>query len=328
MTTLTQNTAPASVHRRPSVMSGLVRRGAAVWIIVIALLILLTVIRGGALWTTGNIAALLTSAVVIGIVALGQHMVIISGGIDLSVGANVTLTTLLTAILINGYPIRTFPVIIGMIVLGAVLGAVNGLLVAKLKMPPFIVTLATLYLINGTALWISSTPAGQVTSALTSFALAKVGPIPYIFFILLIALAVVWFLLNRTVWGKHLFAVGGDVNSARSTGIAVDRVLIRVYVTAGILAAIAGIILAARSSIGSPTAGAGLELSTITVVVLGGTSLLGGKGTLLGTMGGVALLSLITNSITLLQFPSTITDLIRGIIIVAAAAIFVSKRRK
>ncbi|MFD1713366.1 ABC transporter permease [Amnibacterium flavum] len=305
-----------------------VRRGAAVWVIVAVLIVVLSVMRGGAFWSTGNIAALLTSAVVLGLVALGQHTVILSGGIDLSVGSMVTITTLLTAVLIDGYPIRTFPVILGMLALGALLGTINGLLVTKLNMPPFIVTLGMLYLVSGAALWISSTPAGQVTSALTEFAFGKLGPIPLSFVVLALAIAIIWFLLNRTVWGKQVFAVGGDLHSARAAGISTNRVLIWVYVTSGLLAAVAGILLAARSSIGSPTAGDGLELSAITVVVIGGTSLLGGRGTLLGTMGGVALLSLITNSITLLQFPSTITDLIRGVIIIAAVAVFVAKRRR
>lgn len=313
---------------RSSFVNDLVRRGAAVWIIVGLLLITLTVMRGGALWTTGNLAALLTSAVVLGLVALGQHVVILSGGIDLSIGALVTLTTLSTAVLMDGYPIRTLPVMIGVLVLGAFLGGVNGVLVAKLGMPPFIVTLGTLYLFNGIALLISNTPAGRVTSVLSQLAIGRIGPLPYIFFVLLLTGGVVWALLNRTRWGKHVAAVGGDLEAARSVGIDVDRVRIKAFLLAGVVAALAGIILAARSGVGSPTAGDGLELSAITVVVLGGASLMGGRGTLLGTMGGVALLSLITNSITILQFPSTITDLIRGVIIIAAAAIFVAKTRK
>jgi ribose transport system permease protein len=319
----------AGLQRRPTeLLNNLVRRGAAVWIIVVLLVLTLTVLRGGALWTTGNLAALLTSAVVLGLVALGQHTVILSGGIDLSVGALVTLVTLLTAVLMDGYPIRTVPVVIGAFLLAGMLGGINGVLVAKLGMPPFIVTLGTLYLFNGTALLISDTPAGRVTSALSTLAIRRIGPIPYIFVILVLALVGVWFLLYRTAWGKHVVAIGGDLEAARGVGINVDRVRIKAYVLAGLLAAAAGVILAARSTVGSPTAGAGLELSAITVVVLGGASLLGGRGTLLGTMGGVALLSLITNSITLLQFPSTITDLIRGVIIIAAAAIFVAKTRK
>jgi ribose transport system permease protein len=306
----------------------LVRRGAAIWLIVAAFVVLLSVLRGGQLWSTGNMAALLTSTVVLGVVALGQYLVVISGGIDLSIGANVSLTTLLTAMLIDGYPMRTFPVIAGVIVLGGALGALNGFAVAKLKMPPFIVTLATMYIFGGVALWVSSVPTGQVTSVMSSFAIGRVGPIPYMFAVLLVLVAVVWFLAQRTTWGRHLFAVGGDPDSARLAGIRADRTVIWAYTIAGLLAGIAGVLLASRSIIGNPTAGNGLELSAITVVVLGGTSLLGGKGTILGTMGGVALLALITNSITLLQFPSTITDLIRGVIIIAAAAIFVAKRRR
>jgi ribose transport system permease protein len=327
MTTTAAAPTSAPSHPRRNWIAGAVRRGAAVWVIVVALVIVLSVVRGESFWSMGNLAALLTSAVVLGLVSLGQHTVILSGGIDLSVGAMVTITTLLTAVLIDGYPIRTAPVLIGMLALGALIGLLNGVLITLLGMPPFIVTLGMLYLVNGTALWISNTPAGQVTSVLTAFARGRIGPIPYTFLVLVLAVVVMWFLLNRTVWGKQVFAVGGDLHSARAAGIATNRVLIWVYVASGLLAATAGILLAARSSVGSPTAGAGLELSAITVVVIGGTSLLGGRGTLLGTMGGVALLALITNSITLLQFPSTVTDLIRGIIIIAAVAIFVTKRR-
>ncbi|WP_210505510.1 ABC transporter permease [Naasia sp. SYSU D00057] len=327
MTATTPAPAVAPTRPRPNWVAVAVRRGAAVWVIVAALVLVLSVLRGGSFWSTGNLAALLTSAVVLGLVSLGQHTVILSGGIDLSVGAMVTITTLLTAVLIDGYPIRTAPVLIGMLVLGALIGALNGVLITLLGMPPFIVTLGMLYLVNGAALWISSTPAGRVTSILSEFAFGRIGPIPYTFLVLVLAVVAMWFLLNRTVWGKQVFAVGGDLHSARAAGIDTTRVLLGVYIASGLLAAIAGILLASRSSVGSPTAGAGLELSAITVVVIGGTSLLGGRGTLLGTMGGVALLSLITNSITLLQFPSTITDLIRGIIIIAAVAIFVAKRR-
>lgn len=325
MTTATLTSAPTTPG---SVLANLVRRGGAIWIVVALFLVVLSVTRGGQLWSTGNLAALLTSAVVLGIVALGQYLVVISGGIDLSIGANVSVTTLLTAMLIDGYPLRTFPVIIGVIILGGVLGAFNGLAVAKLQLPPFIVTLATFYIYGGLALWISSVPTGQVTTVMSDFAIGRIGPVPYMFIVLLLLIAVVWFLTQRTTWGRHLFASGGDPDAARLAGIRVERTTLWAYAIAGLLAGIAGILLASRSIIGNPTAGDGFELSAITVVVLGGTSLLGGKGTILGTMGGVALLALITNSITLLQFPSTVTDLIRGIVIIAAAAIFVAKRRR
>jgi ribose transport system permease protein len=288
----------------------------------------LTAADGARFWAPANSANILTATVVLGLAALGQHLVVLSGGIDLSVGSTATLSALLTAILINGYPIRTAPVVIGMLVLGALIGVVHGLLVARVGLPPFIVTLATLYLIQGAAFMVSTTPDGRVTSALSNVALQRIGPIPYSFAVLLVAVGVVAWVLRRTAFGRHLYAVGGDPAAARATGVPVARVLVTAYVLAGILAAVAGVLLAARATVGSPTAGQGLELSAITVVVLGGTSLLGGRGSLIGTLGGVVLLSLVSSSVTLLQLPATLTDLIRGIVILAAAAIFVAKVRR
>lgn len=306
----------------------LIRRGAAVWIVVLAIVVVLSVLKGSAFWSPPNIAAVLTGTVVLGLVALGQHLVVLTGGIDLSVGSNATLAALLTAVLIDGYPIRSVPVLLGVILLAALVGGLNGWLVARVHLPPFIVTLATFYIVQGAALLVSSRPAGRVTSDLTSFALERIGPFPLSFSVLVISSLLVAFLLYRTVWGRHVFAIGGDPAAARATGINVNRVTIWAYVASGLLAGAAGVLLAARSSIGSPTAGEGLELSAITVVVIGGASLLGGRGSLVGTLGGVLLLTLVTSSMTLLQLPSTWTDLIRGAVIIAAAAIFVTKPRR
>jgi ribose transport system permease protein len=323
-------TAAVATGSRPARFSlgGLARTGAAVWIVVLVAVAALSIVDGARFWAVGNVANILTAMVVLGIAALGQHLVVLSGGIDLSVGSTATLSALLTALLINGYPIRTVPVIIGVLLVGAVIGVVQGLLVARLHLPPFIVTLATFYLIQGVAFLISTTPTGRVTRTLASLGLDRIGPVPYSFAVLVVVLAVVAFLLYRTAYGRRLFAVGGDQAAARANGVPVSRVLVIVYVLAGVLAALAGVLLAARATVGSPTAGQGLELSAITVVVLGGTSLLGGRGTLVGTMGGVVLLSLVSSSVTLLQLPATLTDLIRGVVILAAAAVFVTKGRR
>lgn len=320
--------AVATASRPQFTLGSLARNGAAVWIVVAVAVVGLTVADGARFWAPANVANVLTATVVLGLAALGQHLVVLSGGIDLSVGSTATLSALLTAILINGYPIRTGPVVIGMLVLGALIGVLHGVLVARVGLPPFIVTLATLYLIQGAAFMVSTTPDGRVTSALSKVALERIGPIPYSFGILLLALGLVAWALHRTAFGRHLYAVGGDSAAARANGVPVARVLVNAYVLAGMLAALAGILLAARATIGSPTAGQGLELSAITVVVLGGTSLLGGRGSLFGTIGGVVLLSLVSSSVTLLQLPATLTELIRGIVILAAAAIFVAKVRR
>ncbi|UPK74982.1 ABC transporter permease [Nocardioidaceae bacterium SCSIO 66511] len=305
-----------------------IQRGYAAWVVVAAMVVGLTLHDASVFWSNANIASVLMTTVVLGLVALGQHVVVLGGGIDLSVGSIATLAALLTAVLIDGFPIRTMPVIVLVLVIGAAIGIAHGLLVGWAGLAPFIVTLATFYVVQGAALEVSSTPAGQVTSQLGDFAVGTIGPIPYPFVVLLLATLVVAFLLNRTVFGRHVFAVGGDADAARSIGIPVTRVLVGTYVISGVLAAVAGVMLAARATLGSPTAGEGLELSAIAVVVIGGASLLGGRGTVVGTLGGVALLALVTSSVTLLQLPSTITDLVRGLVIVAAAAVFVTKARR
>jgi ribose transport system permease protein len=315
-------------QRRNWSVASIARNGVAAWIIVLLLVLGLTFKDPSGFWAAPNIANVLTATVVLGLAALGQHLVVLTGGIDLSVGSMASLAALLTAVLIDGYPIRTFPVIVGMLVLGAVIGAAHGVFVSRFHIAPFVVTLSTFYLLQGVAFMVSTTPAGQVTTALTNVGLQRSGPIPWAFPILVLALLIVAAGLKSTVFGRHIFAVGGDEAAARSNGVPVSRTLVFAYASATALAALAGVVLAARATIGSPTAGQGLELSAITVVVIGGTSLLGGRGSLVGTMGGVTLLALIESSFTLLQLPATLTDLIRGVVILSAAAIFVSKDRR
>ncbi|WP_051580949.1 ABC transporter permease [Pseudonocardia acaciae] len=329
--TTVEPAAPAPVRRFGFGRFGFgtaVRGGAAVWVVVAAALVGLTIADGPGFWSAANLATVLSGTVVLGLVALGQHLVVLGGGIDLAVGSTATLAALLTAMLIDGYPIRTVPVVLGMVVLGVLVGLGHGLLVSRAKLPPFIVTLATLYLLQGVAFTVSTAPVGRVSSALSGFALGRFGPLPYALAVLVVAVAAVAYLLRRTTFGRHLRAVGGDARAARSVGIRVPRVLVTSYVLAGVLAGLAGVLLAARATVGSPTAGQGLELSAITVVVLGGTSLLGGRGSLVGTMGGVALLALVASSMTLLQLPATLTELVRGIVIIIAAAVFVTKVRR
>jgi ribose transport system permease protein len=304
------------------------RSGLAAWAIVALLVLGLTVKDPSGFWAPPNIANILTGTVVLGLAALGQHLVVLTGGIDLSVGSMATLSALLTAILINGYPIRTLPVVLAMVVLGLLVGLGHGLLVSRAGLAPFVVTLATFYLLQGVAFMISTTPTGQVTSALTSIGLRRIGPIPWSLPILVVAAALVAGVLRSTAFGRHVYAVGGDRAAARSNGVPVSRTVVLAYGAGAALAALAGVVLAARATVGSPTAGQGLELSAITVVVVGGTSLLGGRGSLVGTLGGVTLLALVESSFTLLQLPATLTDLIRGLVILAAAAIFVTRTRR
>lgn len=304
------------------------RTGLPIWGVVVIFVLGLTIAKGGQFWNDGYIAAVLSAAVVIGLASLGQHVVIISGGIDLSVGSMATLAALLTAILMGGHSGRTWPVLIVVALLGAVVGLIHGALVYWGGVAPLVVTLATFYLLQGVAFFISTTPTGQVSEGLASFGINSWGPIPQFFTVLVVAAIVLAVLLRRIPWGRHLYAVGGDPSAARSVGVPVGRTILGAYAASGLLAAIAGIMLASQATIGDPTAGQGLELSAITVVVVGGVSLGGGRGSLAGTVGGIALLALLPSSFTLLQVPATYSDLIRGIVIIAAVTIFVAKSKR
>ena len=264
----------------------------------------------------------------LGLVSLGQHVVVLSGGIDLSVGSMATLSGLLTAIAINAYPIRTAPVVVGVLLCGAMVGMLHGWIVSKSGIAPFVVTLASFYILQGAAFSISTTPEGKVTTFLSKLGLQRLGPFPLSLSVLVVAAVAVALVLQRTILGRHIFAVGGDASASYAAGVPVRRTLASAYAISGLLAAAAGIMLAARATIGSPTAGQGLELSAITVVVIGGTSLLGGRGKLVGTLGGIALLSLMESSFAIVQLPATLNDLVRGLVILAAAAIFIVGKRK
>jgi ribose transport system permease protein len=318
----------AHTRRRELNVSWIARSGLAAWIIVALLVVALTIKDPSGFWTSANIANVLTETVVLGLVALGQNLVVLTGGIDLAVGSTATMSGLLTAVLIDGYPIRVLPVLIAMLLLGVIVGSGHGLLVARAGVPPFVVTLATFYLIQGLAFMITTTPKGQITSDLANFGLARAGPFPESLSVLVVCTVIVAAIMRWTAFGRHVYAVGGDQTAARANAVPVTRTLVLAYIGCSMLAAVAGVVLAARASVGSPTAGQGLELSAITVVVIGGTSLLGGRGTLVGTLGGVTLLALIETSFTLLQIDATLTDLIRGVVILAAASTFVARAER
>lgn len=304
----------------------LVRNGLAVWVVVVLLVVAMTIADPGRVWATANVSAILSSMVVLGLVSLGQHLVVLTGGIDLSVGSLASLGAVGSAILIDGYPIRTVPVVGAVLLAGALIGCLHGWLVGRVGLAPFVVTLGTFYMLQGLAFTITTVPAGQMTSAMTEVALNRVGPIPWSFLVLLGAAGFVWVLLSRTAVGRHIFAVGGDVDAAYAVGVPVKKTLLVAYAAGGVLAALAGVVLASQSTVGSPTAGTGLELAAITVVVIGGTSLRGGRGRLIGTVGGVLLLSVIESSFTIFQLPATLNNLIRGLVILIAAALFVARR--
>lgn len=303
----------------------IVRNGLAVWVIDIAVVVWLTVARPTEFLTSADVSNVLSNTVIYGLVGVGETFVILSAGIDLSVGSMATLTTVLCAGLDNGHAALVAPVVVLMCLVGSAYGVVQGMLVARARLDPFVVTLAGYFILAGVAYSYAPTTIGAIPAGLSNAAFAAVGPIPWLFVVVLAIGVLLNLVLSRLRVGRHIYAVGGNAAMARASGINVVRTTTLCYVVSGVLAALAGCMLAVRAGVGTPNAGSGLELLAITVAVVGGTSLVGGRGRLLGTAGGVLLLALIQQSFLLLNISSYYQSLVTGAVIVAAVALFVRR---
>ena len=283
----------------------------------------------GSFLSTGNLRVLIHENTIPAIMALGMLLVMISGGIDLSVGAVVALVTVVTmrlyvAMLPSGTSTASVVAIVGGVLTGGLCGCLNGLIVTKLRLPPFVATLGMLGIARGLGIWIAERrpiafPANarpEWVESLSRSSLLNPG------FWSLVALAIVIALmLHATVFGRHLYAVGSNEATARLCGVRVGRVKILTYTLAGLLMGWAGVVMFAHGDSGNPSAGEGLELIVIASVVIGGASLNGGRGTVVGTIVGVVILGLLANGVSLFNVPVEMQYILMGVIIIANVAI-------
>lgn len=300
------------------------RRNAPV-IVVYGLIVLLFIIgatQSERFLTERNLSNLARQTAYVGIVALGQMLVILTAGIDLSVGSLVKLSVLTSAILMDGQPENVVTAIVLTLALGLLVGFVHAVLVNELNMAPFIVTLASYVVLRGVALTISTTPVGRAASGFLLFYDRKIGPVPVIALMFVALIVILIFVLRRTAFGKYVYATGGNTEVARLSGVPVRLVRYGVYMLCSLFAAFTGLLWLMRMGVGDPTIGDGLELRAITAVVIGGTSLFGGRGTVVGTLGGVLLLSVTANLLVMLGVNQFIQGLIQGVIIVVAVALY------
>ena len=267
-----------------------------------------------------NILNLLRQVAINALIAYGMTFVILTGGIDLSVGAILALSsTLMAGMMVSGMdPILA--ILVGCL-LGAIMGAVNGLLITKGKMAPFIVTLATMTIFRG--LTMVYTNGNPITGLGDSFMFQVFGrgyflgiPVPAI--TMIITFVILWVILHKTPFGRQTYAIGGNEKAAIISGIKVDRVKIMIYSLAGLLAALAGAILTSRLNSASPTAGDSYELDAIAAVVLGGTSLSGGRGWIVGTLIGALIIGTLNNGLNLLGVSSFFQMVVKGGVIILA----------
>ncbi len=269
-----------------------------------------------------NLANVARQSAFLGIVALGQMLVILTAGIDLSVGSLVKVSILVSAIVMNGESANVAPAILATLALGVLVGLIHGFLINELRIAPFIVTLASLVILKGIGLTISSSPVGKASREVMMFYVQKVGPLPVIALMFFVLVILTMLLLRYTVFGKHLVAVGGNVEVAHLSGVPVKRTRYGVYVICSLTAAVTGLLWLSRMGVGDPAIGDGIELQTITAVIIGGTSLFGGRASVLGTLGGVLLLGITANLLVMLGVSQFILGLIQGVIIVAAVALY------
>jgi ribose transport system permease protein len=278
--------------------------------------------------TNTNLSSVVRQTAVINIMALGMTLIIVSGGIDLSVGAILAMGGLLgTMAMQKGSPIWV-GVLVGLLT-GAFWGFVNGLLTTKLRINPFIVTLGTLGIIRGLTLIISNgLPVHEIPAAFSFLGEGNVLGVPFVLWILVICAAVVHTILQHTRLGRYAFAIGSNPEAAFYAGIPVTFHVVAVYAIGGMLTGLAGMIEASRLMTGQPTAGQGYELQAIAAVVIGGGSLRGGEGSVVGTLVGAFIMGLLSNGSDLLGISPYVQQAIIGAVIILAVTVDELRKRK
>ena len=274
------------------------RRDLALPLVLIAELVLWTILTPAFL-TEANLVNIARASATVGIMAVGMTFVILTAGIDLSVGSLVSLVGMAVATTLTIVD-NAFVAIVVAIVIGIVAGLFNGALVAKFRIPALIATLGSMYvLIAGAQLWNNGGPLPVRNAVIIKLGSGYVGPVPIPVIVLAIVLALGYWILTQTRFGRHVYAVGGGPEAAKLAGIRTERVLLGVYVISSVLAAIAALLYSGRLATASPLTGVGLELQVIAAVVVGGASLFGGRGNLRDTFIGVLILVTLQNGLNL-----------------------------
>ena len=327
---------PGTVRRRPSVVDLLLRLRA---VVALALLVLVFSVLTPEFLTTGNLTILIKHVAINAILAVGMTFVIVSGGIDLSVGSIAGLAGMISGALISTGLVLTsagsviffhtwLVVLIGLFV-GIACGALNGLLIARLRVPPFIATLGTLYVARGIAMLTSDGAtfphlggrADLGNAGFTRLGAGAVLGVPAPIWIMAVLAALAIFVTRRTAFGRHVYAIGGSERAALLAGVRVSRVKFFVYLISGGCAALVGMIIAAQLGAAHPATGGTFELNAIAAVVLGGTSLMGGRGTIVGTLIGAFVIGVLADGLVLLGVSEFWQMVVKGMVIVLAVVL-------
>jgi ribose transport system permease protein len=269
----------------------------------------------------------LTQPIGLGLATLGQAIVVISGGIDLSIGALLSLLSSLAAGLYRAQPgLHPVTVALFLIALGAAAGAANGLIVVRLRVPPFMATLATMSLFQGAVLFYAPRTIGGIPKTYRFISDGLVAGVPFSIILFAVVVGACLYMLRMNRLGRHIYAVGSDPYVSQISGIPVRRVRFLAYLICGILIGVAAAFMTARFGGGGPKVGVGYELDSITAVVIGGVSLAGGAGSVLGTFAGVLIIGVFYNIMNLLSVNAYLQIVLKGVVLIVAVS-FYAKRR-
>lgn len=288
----------------------------------IVLMVIFGSLRPDAFFSARNVTAVLSAITILGIVAMAQTIVIISGGIDVSVGSIVGLGSIVAATAMTSIDSATFG-IFAAVTAGGLAGLVNGLLITKGRVNPIITTLATLAIFQGLSFIASNGKAiGVLNDNFNWIGSGRIGGVPVTVMVFAVIAGLMIFFMRATDMGRNIYAIGGNSNAARLAGIRIERYRIGVYVLTGIVCGVAAVLLTARSTSGQPSSGsAGLELEAITAAFLGGCAMSGGRGTIIGTILGVLIIGTLSDGMLLMMVPNFYQLLAKGILLLAAVMI-------
>lgn len=277
-----------------------------------------------------NIIGILLATAVTGILAVGITFVVITSGIDLSIGTVMAFSAVSAGLFITNMKLPIFVGVLGGIAAGGLCGFLNGTAIAKAKIPPFIATLGMMMITKGFSLVLSKARPIYFsdTPAFTKISTGTVFGIPNAVLIFFVVAIIASLILSKTVLGRYTVAIGSNEDAARLSGINVDKWKIIIYTLCGVFAGIAGIIMAARLNSAQPALGAGYEMDAIAAAVIGGTSLSGGEGTILGTVIGAFIISVLTNGLRIMSVPQEWQTVITGCIVILAVYMDIKRRRK
>lgn len=293
-----------------------------VYIIFLVVLSLFAIFIGGSFFSLNNILNIIRQTAVVSMIAVTMTFVIAIGEIDLSVGSTIGLSGLMAALVLqstDNIPLA----ILAALALGLVVGLINGLLIVALNLPSFLVTLGMQMVLVGTSMWITNTTAIPIGNTTFTFIFGggSIGKLPLLLLWVLITGAVGYIVLNRTPYGKKVLAVGGNATSARYSGINVKKIVVYVFVYSSLMAALGGMLYAGRMSSGRYTFGDGLELDAIASVILGGTSMAGGNGSIVGAIIGSLLIGTINNGLMFFGLSTAQQTVAKGAIIILSVAL-------